>query len=61
MGDTGEDIGALYDKIKEDLAFRKERAEKAGQRLLTGCSCIECTQTEGKCTQTEGKEGEKPA
>jgi hypothetical protein len=30
MGHAGEDVGHLYDKIKEDLAFRKERAEKAG-------------------------------
>jgi hypothetical protein len=30
MGHAGEDIGDLYDKIKEDFAFRKEWAEKAG-------------------------------
>ena len=30
MGHAGEDMSDLYDKIKCDLAFRKEAAEKAG-------------------------------
>lgn len=30
MGHAGEDMSDLYDKIKEDVAFRKEVAEKAG-------------------------------
>jgi hypothetical protein len=30
LGHAGEDMGDLYDKIKEDFPFRKEWAEKAG-------------------------------
>jgi hypothetical protein len=30
MGHAGEGMSALYDKIKEDAAFRKEVAEKVG-------------------------------
>jgi integrase len=30
LGHAGEDMGDLYDKIKEDFPFRKELAEKAG-------------------------------
>ena len=29
MGHAGEDMSDLYDKIKEDVSFRKKRAEKA--------------------------------
>jgi hypothetical protein len=30
MGHTDESMGDLYDKIKEDVEFRKEWAEKCG-------------------------------
>ena len=30
MGHADENMGDLYDKIKEDVAFRKEWAEKCG-------------------------------
>jgi len=30
MGHTGESMSDLYDKIKEDVAFRKQWAEKCG-------------------------------
>ena len=30
MGHAGEDMSDLYDKIKSDVAFRREMAEKAG-------------------------------
>ena len=30
MGHAGKDMSDLYDKIKEDVVFRRERAERSG-------------------------------
>lgn len=42
MGHAGEGMSDLYDKIKEDVAFRKEVAEKAGLGFqLPSAKCVE--------------------
>jgi integrase len=48
MGHADESMSDLYDKIKEDVEFRREWAEKAGFGFQTAFSCTECTENRGK-------------
>lgn len=49
MGHAGEGMSDLYDKIKEDVAFRKEVAEKAGLGFqLPSPKCVEAKQFSSK-------------
>ncbi|HVH72508.1 MAG TPA: hypothetical protein VNB49_15555 [Candidatus Dormibacteraeota bacterium] len=49
MGHAGEGMSDLYDKIKEDVAFRKEVAEKAGLGFhLRYKKCVEPKQFSSK-------------
>ena len=45
MGHAGSDMSALCDKIKEDVAFRREWAERDWFWLRVALSCTECTET----------------
>ena len=49
MGHAEEGLSDLYDKIKEDVAFRKEVAEKAGLgSRLPSKKCVEPKQFSSK-------------
>jgi hypothetical protein len=49
MGHAGADMSDLYDKIKNDVPFRKEVAEKAGLGFeLPSKKCVEQNQFSSK-------------
>jgi hypothetical protein len=41
LGHAGKDMSDLYDKIKEDIQFRKKWAERCGFGFRVGFSCTE--------------------
>jgi hypothetical protein len=40
---AGKDMSDLYDKIKEDVPFRRKWAERCGFGFQLALSCTECT------------------
>ena len=54
MGHAGEDMSDLYDKIKEDVAFRRKWAERCGFGFGLPPSCTECTENCPKDRSSRG-------
>jgi hypothetical protein len=56
MGHAGKDMSDLYDKIEEDVAFRRkwESGLSSVASALNCFRCTECTETRRKDSRAEG-------
>jgi len=54
LGDAGEDMSDLYDKIKEDVGFRKKWAERCGFGFELPSVVTECTENRSKSRSGKG-------
>lgn len=54
MGHAGNSMDDLYDKIKEDIQFRKTWARDCGFGFDLSARCTECTEKEGKNEISQG-------
>jgi hypothetical protein len=54
MRHAGDSTDDLYDKIKEDVQFRKTWAEEAGFGFELPLSCTECTEKRRRIEVVQG-------
>jgi hypothetical protein len=54
MGHAGEGMSDLYDKIKEDVAFRRKMVRTVRIRVRVALSCTECTENCRKKRSSKG-------